>query len=394
MRRKGRETGIATPNPMSDNRNIAAAIEACYDAAFEFRQWPAALQMLAHSLGATSCVIRTCDPTHPFRSDQRSPTALRPDSTEHAEFAALWIERIEGAPDPHERRPRKRLAKLTDSFVVEDEITTRDEREVLPYYQEIARPGDREWWAAIDFMVKDRRWMLSMFRDAHKGPFYRNEAEDFLAIVPSMVRIISAAERVWETAVEPNLAILDRMGSAALLLNCRGRVTRYNKHAEALLGTGLVIHGGRLRAADRPSDSRLQKLIAGVVSQCGDLSDGEPVLIAREGSPWLLAEAIPMTSFVHDLFNGGDALLYFTDLVAEPALPKQLIRHAFQLTAAETRLACRLADGRGIGAASSALGIGRETARTQLRAIFSKTSTGSQAELAKLLSRYQGSSTH
>ncbi|TPM00123.1 MULTISPECIES: helix-turn-helix transcriptional regulator [unclassified Mesorhizobium] len=117
-------------------------------------------------------------------------------------------------------------------------------------------------------------------------------------------------------------------------------------------------------------------------------------MIAREGSPWLLAEAIPMTSFVHDLFNGGDALLYFTDLVAEPALPKQLIRHAFQLTAAETRLACRLADGRGIGAASSALGIGRETARTQLRAIFSKTSTGSQAELAKLLSRYQGSSTH
>ncbi|MCA0060036.1 MULTISPECIES: hypothetical protein [unclassified Mesorhizobium] len=186
---------------MSDNRNIAAAIEACYDAAFEFRQWPAALQMLAHSLGATSCVIRTCNPTHPFRSDQRSPTALRPDSTEHAEFAALWIERIEGAPDPHERRPRKRLAKLTDSFVVEDEITTRDEREVLPYYQEIARPGDREWWAAIDFMVKDRRWMLSMFRDAHKGPFYRNEAEDFLAIVPSMVRIISAAEKVWETPV-------------------------------------------------------------------------------------------------------------------------------------------------------------------------------------------------
>ena len=95
-----------------------------------------------------------------------------------------------------------------------------------------------------------------------------------------------------------------------------------------------------------------------------------------------------MTSFAHDLFNGGDTLLYFTDLVAERAAKlNNCWRLTFQLTAAEARLASSLAAGEGIGAASARLAISRETARTQLRAIFAKTGTRRQAELTALLSR-------
>src|SRR6476660_4320750 len=144
---------------MAANRPIAPAIEACYDAAFEFHRWPQALQMLADSLGVTSCVIRTRDDAHPFRVDQRRRTVPTPDSTEHAQFLALWLERIEGAPDPHSGRPR-RLGKPPNSFVVEGEISTSEERRTLPYYQEIARPGNREWWAAVSVAVKNRRWSL------------------------------------------------------------------------------------------------------------------------------------------------------------------------------------------------------------------------------------------
>jgi DNA-binding CsgD family transcriptional regulator len=105
-----------------------------------------------------------------------------------------------------------------------------------------------------------------------------------------------------------------------------------------------------------------------------------------------LAEAIPMTSFAHDLFNGGDKLVYFTDLLTARPQSAQLLGQTFQLTAAEARLASILAAGEGIGAASARLAIGRETARTQLRAILHKTGTRRQAELAALLSRLRPSS--
>ncbi|MDX8495051.1 hypothetical protein RFN29_26180 [Mesorhizobium sp. VK22B] len=373
---------------MAANRGIASAIEDCYDAVFEFGRWPRALQNLADSLGVTSCAIRTHDNTHPFRSDQRKRTRPTPDSLEHAEFTELWVENARDAPDPHpEREPR--LPKPAPYFTVEDEISTPEERRLLPYYQEIARPGHRELWAAVVFPVKRRKWVLSMYRDAKKGcPFDMSEADQFLRVAPDLARIISLAEKIWHVSLDPALAVLDQFNCAATLLDCRGRVTRSNGHADALFGSGLMIRHSCIHAADRESDSRLQRMIGAAVSSARDEAfQTEPAVVTRNGSFWLLAEVVPMTSFVRDLFNGGDFLLCFTDLVSEWAPPASLLRHAFQLTAAEARLASSLATGDGIAAASERLAVGRETARTQLRAILVKTGTHRQAELAALLSR-------
>ncbi|WP_217573385.1 helix-turn-helix transcriptional regulator [Mesorhizobium sp. GbtcB19] len=365
----------------------ASAIEACYDAAFEFDRWPGALQKLADSLGATSCALRTRDQTHPFRCDQRHKTVRAPDSTEHAEFTALWHERIGNGPNPLLDRPQL-LAKPPISFTVEDEITTPEERRILPYYNEIARPGNREWWASICVMVKNRSWCVPLYRDARRGPFRPSEANRFLRVAPDLIRIISVAEKAWDISLGSSLAALDRLNCAAALLDCRGYVTRVNEHADALFGSGLVIRHRRIHAIDRASDARLQGLVGAAVSSpsSGSLR-AEPVVITRNGSPWLLVEIVPMTSFAHDLFNGGDSLLYFTALVTEQAPSERLLSQTFQLTAAEARLASRLATGEGIGAASAGLAIGRETARTQLRAVFAKTGTRRQAELTALLSR-------
>jgi DNA-binding CsgD family transcriptional regulator len=376
---------------MAADRKFVPAIEACYDAAFQFGLWPQALQKLADSLDVASCVIRTRDQSHPFRSDQRL-RVLTPDSSEHAEFAALWVERIEGAPDPHSDRP-SRLAKPASSFIVEDEITTPEEREALPYYQEIARPGQREWWASVSCLVRNRRWCLSMFRDARRGRFDLSETDRFMRVAPELRRIISVAEKVWDVSISPSLALLDQLNCAAALLDCRGYVKRSNRHAEALFGGGLNVRHGRVHATDRASDARLQRLIRASVSGAPANFAG-PALIARNGSAWLLAEIVPMTSFAHDLFNGGDLLLHFTGFGAAEIPDERLLSQAFRLTTAEARLAASLADGDGIEAARTGLAIGRETARTQLRAIFAKTGTRRQAELAALLSRLRRSIRH
>ncbi|RWC01769.1 MAG: helix-turn-helix transcriptional regulator [Mesorhizobium sp.] len=187
--------------------------------------------------------------------------------------------------------------------------------------------------------------------------------------------------------------MLDQFNCAAALLDSRGGLRRCNKHADALFGSGLMVRHGRIHAADRESDSRLQRMIQMAVKSPQDGTfPAEPEVVARDGAYWMLAEIVPMTSFVRDLFNGGDLLLCFTDLVSHRAPQARLLRHVFQLTAAEARLASSLATGGGIDAASARLAIGRETARTQLRAILAKTGTHRQAELTALLSRFRASS--
>ncbi|TPJ31085.1 hypothetical protein, partial [Mesorhizobium sp. B2-8-3] len=272
---------------------IALAIEACYDAAFEFERWPGALQGLADSLGASSCALRTCEQAHPFAADQRNKVGRVPDSTEHAQFSALWHERIGDAPSPHLERPQL-LAKPPVSFTVEDEITTPEERKVLPYYREIARPGHREWWASVGTVVNNRKWCVSLYRDAHIGPFYPSEADHFLRVAPDLSRVISAAEKFGELSVGPSLVTLDRLNCGAVLLDSRGCVKRFNERAAALFGSDLVVRHGRIRAIDQPSDARLQGFLRAAVSVVSVRS--KPVVIARQGSPWLIAEVMPMTA--------------------------------------------------------------------------------------------------
>jgi DNA-binding CsgD family transcriptional regulator len=105
----------------------------------------------------------------------------------------------------------------------------------------------------------------------------------------------------------------------------------------------------------------------------------------------LLVEAMPVTAFGSDLFCSGRVILLLTDL-RSPLRPDSVqLCAAFGLTAAEAKLAGALASALGINAAAAALGVSRETARSQLKAVFAKTNTRRQAELAGLLARLRPS---
>ncbi len=65
------------------------------------------------------------------------------------------------------------------------------------------------------------------------------------------------------------------------------------------------------------------------------------------------------------------------------------IGQAFGLTGAEARLAAELVEGAGVEGIALKFGISRDTARNQLKAIFSKTGTHRQAELVLLLNEFR-----
>jgi DNA-binding CsgD family transcriptional regulator len=93
-----------------------------------------------------------------------------------------------------------------------------------------------------------------------------------------------------------------------------------------------------------------------------------------------------LSQFYAGGFSGARALLP-NDLEAATALDPDVIAPAFELTRAEARLAALVAGGAASGQAARRLGIGLETARSQLKAVFAKTGTHRQSGLAALLLR-------
>ena len=67
-----------------------------------------------------------------------------------------------------------------------------------------------------------------------------------------------------------------------------------------------------------------------------------------------------------------------------------LLKSSFGLTNAEARLAIELARGSSLSQAAEAFGVRYQTARSQLRAVFAKTDTHRQSQLAALLARLGG----
>ena len=357
------------------------ALEACHDAILAPTRWPSALQALGESLGAASCMF--------FEHDRGNSPAPAPMSEGHVAFADRLTRNWAHAPDPHVGP----YLQKCDSFqragwasVLEHDLSTEDERRTSPFYPETARPEKREWMAGSFFSVEGRNWCLPVFRGG--DPFMPEDARRLATVGPYLAKIVSLARKFAAFDIASKLSTLERVNCAAVVIDCAGRVTQMNLPAQSLLGANFNLVRGRPTVHDPASNRRLQQLVSFALhAKRGSAQPYAPIVVDRDEAPWLLVEAMPVTAFGSDLFSSGRVILLLTDLTAPLRPEATQLCAAFGLTVAEAKLAAKLASGVGIDGAAASLGVSRETARTQLKAVFAKTKTRRQAELAALVSR-------
>ena len=85
--------------------------------------------------------------------------------------------------------------------------------------------------------------------------------------------------------------------------------------------------------------------------------------------------------------EGGPELVLLLQGPVRDCVPSQSrLIEVFGITPAEAKLVAHLVDGLTLTAAAEALGVSRNTARTQLSSIFTKTGVNRQMQLVKLVS--------
>ncbi len=181
---------------------------------------------------------------------------------------------------------------------------------------------------------------------------------------------------------------------AAGFIDKSGRVRALNRAAETLVKSGLRVSNGRLFSEDRQSDAELQRLLGVLSTPAGaSLIGASPIVIPRRGQRALIVELLPTARACPEIGPSIAALLVITDLDQQTSASEGLLRSAFGLTIAEGRLAKKLGEGSDLQAACKSLGIGMETARSQLKALFMKTHTNRQSQLIRLFARLHQSLT-
>jgi len=365
---------------MSKEGSSDRAIDACYDAVLAPETWPAALDRLARCVDAVGATF------YPV---------LRPVMLPHIpvsiEIEGVVEEFVRGGWWMQDYRAERALPLflLGRRVVVEDQITTQDERRRIPSYNEFFLRHRLPWWAAVSCRSEESgQWAVPFLRDARQGPFLPHDAIRLARLQPHFTRIMGLARRFARSQAESALAALERARFPAILLDWRGNATKLNPAAEALLGLELFIVGGRLSARDQDDNEALQRLVHLAVTSTSPADfAGAPVSVARPPRRRLLIDAVPTAGILADAFRHGRALLLITDLDREPVPIERRLRRAFALADDEVQLTTLLGEGMTLTQAAEVLKITREVADGRLKAIFAKTGVSRQSELAALVAR-------
>lgn len=354
-----------------DDANVVPelAIDTFAGAVFDLSAWPDALQAVA-----SACDARMVTVVHGTREGELS-------CSKGAQGAIdAYLHRRE-VPDSRQARVSPGLG---EGFRTDLDDFTAAEIARDPYYQEFLAPLDVRWHAVAALPGFDAPLVVSLKRSARQGPFEGADLQALNHLLPHWRRAARQAAIVAHAHFQGELDAYERLGIGAALLGERGRLLAANRCLN--LGDGLCVSGSYLHAQ---RDDERRTLDAAITAACGPaVAPGSPVAVRRpSGRRPYLVDVIATPA--GDLADPGRcrALVVVTDLDQRPAPRREALQRSFGLTARETDVALLFSTGATPREIAQQLQLTEAHVRQRLKAVFAKSDTGRQAELAALLAR-------
>lgn len=229
------------------------------------------------------------------------------------------------------------------------------------------------------------------------GPLFA--PEDARALdwaIPHIRQAMALRERTSAlTALQRlSMQLLDQLAFGVIVFSADARVLLHNSEGEAwvrrltpnatLPRTGTGSSTGDEWTLSRP----FAAMVRAACDASAPVAAQAATAQSRQGArAQVIVLPLPPSHAMGQAWQQPAALVAIHDTRSSAPLLPQVLRDLYGLTPAETRLATLLTTGIGLPEACEQLQIGRETSRTQLKAIFIKTGTNSQAQLSHLLTQ-------
>lgn len=203
--------------------------------------------------------------------------------------------------------------------------------------------------------------------------------------------IIASESEQYSASIQAGIAALDAMSEGVMLVDGAARLCFANAAAERILerGDGIIVHRGKLCAQRNGQTEALRDLVAcacGVGENPSPGIGGEIAIGRPSGRRDLLVSITPIGRTGKSASASQfAATITITDPEDRPAPRQAILETLFGLTPAEARLAAEMATGDSLERVAARLDLTRESARTTLKRVYSKTDTHRQAELVRLL---------
>lgn len=239
---------------------------------------------------------------------------------------------------------------------------------------------------------------ITAMRSRNRGAYDQAEVQLLQTLMLHLQKALELHRRVIILQEKRNASIesLNLLSTGFILVDRSAHVLFTNHAARRIIdqNDGLSIRLSGLTASLSDETAKIQKLAHEAwirVPSNGSPSPSGSVAVSRPSGRRrfsLLVVPLPRNESEPRLFAGIDlpaAAILISDPEGETVPDTTALRQSFGLTPAEANLASILMAGKSLKQAMDQLRISMNTAKTQLKAIFSKTGTSRQGELIRLL---------
>ena len=281
-----------------------------------------------------------------------------------------------------------------DRIVTADEMVGESNWLNSEYYKQFCEPAGVRYVMGADIHTEEgSECRVRICRPPEAPPF--SEADKALCqmLLPhfeNAARLYTSID-VAESERELLAGTVDRMQLGTVILDEAGTVLKTNSVAHHILreNDGLRITQGLLEAGYGAENRELYRLIKlalqGITNTAGSVAQAMSITRPSGRAKLGLAlRSVPQGDWLESRHRPTVAV-FIRDPENRSQASREMVQRLFGLTPAESSLALLLADGLSLDEATAQLGVRKNTARAQLRAIFSKTGVTRQTALVRLL---------
>ncbi|MBF0141656.1 MAG: hypothetical protein HQL74_15445 [Magnetococcales bacterium] len=369
---------------------ILTCIDALYDAAVDHRKLEQALRTINVALDADGC--------HLAHHDRQNP--LFDISILCSEGPILWNED---------------LAKKFQNLIFEDPrivlansfpgkpiscrtYLTDEELHASRVYQEVLRFSRAEYTLGVNLPGSNDDIVtgFALFRAPGKQPFDQKSCDFLGELVPHIKRLFIIQKKLAELDLDGRMAVntLDHIPIGIFVVNHQLLIRFANASGKELLHDAERFNVGlcRLMVHNPREHAELQRMVVNMTQWPPDKPSPSPNTICLTGN----GVDVPLTAMVSplasanlpvksDVLGQSLAVIFVTDPRKPQEAPPELLQRLFGLTRREAEVVEQLVMGRSLQEAAELLGISDDTARTHIKAVFSKTDTSRQSDVVRLV---------
>lgn len=266
-------------------------------------------------------------------------------------------------------------------FISEKDVFVGDEAQYDPFFRELMNP--RGFGSALATAIQVPTGDLVIFhvqRRLAQGAFDKPTANRLNSLRPHLARASLLSTRLKLDRYRAATEALSAVGLPAAILSPTGQVLAANDLIQNMTTLVKWLAGNHLGLKDKVGQALYRQALRELTEKSNGAVRSFPLANLTLGTK-AVGHVIPTPRRASDIFDGA-ACLFIVTPVTHPNTPDvQLIQALFDLTPAEARIAKGISQGFTINELAARYAVSKETVRSQLKGVLTKTGTHRQADL-------------